>query len=356
MRSTTSTSGRFARREKSAGAVLSSTRLNGARAPSRMHVSKSNWRVAWVPAWSRLRASLASGAGMTQVGESGRALGGSLCAGYAGLRDRAADKRQAMTFSIIARDEETGRIGVAVASKFFAVGARSIAVKTGRRRRQPGPLQSLLWAPRAGADGRRGLGGRSGTAADHGRRRPPNAAGAHDGPARPIRRSHRQRLHRLVRAHLQGPTFSVAGNTLAGAGVLEAMAASYEANSEMPFARRLIAAMQAGEAAGGDTRGRQSAALVVHDAEDYSLLDLRADDHADPLAEIARLEEVARQSWVHFRRVLPSADKTARRTGRRGNPRQDRRLDRGRLRIAATGSSRRPCAAYARRRNANIAP
>jgi uncharacterized Ntn-hydrolase superfamily protein len=75
----------------------------------------------------------------------------------------------------------------------------------------------------------------------------------------------------------------------------------------MPFARRLIAAMQAGEAAGGDSRGRQSAALLVHDQEDYSLLDLRADDHPDPLAEIARLEEVARQSWVHFRRVLPSA-------------------------------------------------
>ena len=46
----------------------------------------------------------------------------------------------------------------------------------------------------------------------------------------------------------------------------------------------------------------------MHDQEDYSLLDLRADDHPDPLVEIARLEEVARQAWVHFRRVLPSAD------------------------------------------------
>ncbi len=85
------------------------------------------------------------------------------------------------------------------------------------------------------------------------------------------------------------------------------MAAAYEANAETPFARRLIAAMQAGDAAGGDTRGRQSAALIVHDQEDYSLLDLRVDDHADPLAEIARLEDIARQSWLHFRRVLPSA-------------------------------------------------
>ena len=107
--------------------------------------------------------------------------------------------------------------------------------------------------------------------------------------------------------HLCKETFSVAGNTLKDAGVIEAMAAAYEASAGIPFARRLIAAMQAGEAAGGDTRGRQSAALLIHDQEDYSLLDLRADDHPDPLAEIARLEEVARQSWVHFRRVLPSA-------------------------------------------------
>jgi uncharacterized Ntn-hydrolase superfamily protein len=70
----------------------------------------------------------------------------------------------------------------------------------------------------------------------------------------------------------------------------------------------LIAAMQAGETAGGDSRGRQSAALLVHDQEEYSLLDLRVDDHPDPLAELARLEEVARESWVHVRRVLPSAE------------------------------------------------
>jgi len=67
-----------------------------------------------------------------------------------------------------------------------------------------------------------------------------------------------------------------------------------------------LAAMRAGEAAGGDKRGRQSAALLIHDGEDYPLYDLRVDDHADPLAELARLEEVARQRWVHFRRHMPS--------------------------------------------------
>ena len=98
-------------------------------------------------------------------------------------------------------------------------------------------------------------------------------------------------------------TFSVAGNMLAGPAVSAPRpSAAYEARRALPFARRLIAAMQAGEAAGGDKRGKQSAALLIHDGEDYPLYDLRVDDHADPLAELARLEEVARQRWVHFRR------------------------------------------------------
>jgi uncharacterized Ntn-hydrolase superfamily protein len=64
--------------------------------------------------------------------------------------------------------------------------------------------------------------------------------------------------------------------------------------------------MRAGEAAGGDKRGKQSAALVIHGKEQWSDLDLRVDDHADPLAELERLEQVSRERWVHFRQFLPS--------------------------------------------------
>ena len=78
------------------------------------------------------------------------------------------------------------------------------------------------------------------------------------------------------------------------------------ANEKLPFARRLIAAMKAGEAAGGDKRGKQSAALLIHGEEEWSDLDLRVDDHADPLAELARLEQVSRERWVHFRQFLPT--------------------------------------------------
>jgi uncharacterized Ntn-hydrolase superfamily protein len=100
--------------------------------------------------------------------------------------------------------------------------------------------------------------------------------------------------------------FSVAGNMLAGPQVIAETARAYEANGRLPFARRLLAAMHAGEAAGGDKRGKQSAALLIHDEEDYPLLDLRVDDHPDPLAELSRLEAVARERWVHFRRAMPS--------------------------------------------------
>jgi uncharacterized Ntn-hydrolase superfamily protein len=105
--------------------------------------------------------------------------------------------------------------------------------------------------------------------------------------------------------HLLSDSFSVAGNMLAGPQVLAETARAYEAQAEVPFARRLIGAMRAGEAAGGDKRGRQSAALLVHDGEDYPLYDLRVDDHADPLAELARLQQVACERWLHFRRQMP---------------------------------------------------
>src|SRR5205823_2975045 len=105
---------------------------------------------------------------------------------------------------------------------------------------------------------------------------------------------------------LNGDGFSIAGNMLAGAAVLDDTAKAYAANETLPFARRLIAAMKAGEAAGGDKRGKQSAALLIHGDEEWSDLDLRVDDHTDPLAELERLEAVSRERWVHFRPFLPT--------------------------------------------------
>ena len=111
--------------------------------------------------------------------------------------------------------------------------------------------------------------------------------------------------------HIEGDGFSIAGNMLAGAQVLDETAKAYVANQDLSFPRRLIAALRAGEAAGGDKRGKQSAALLIHDREEWSALDLRVDDHADPLHELERLERVSRERWVHFRQFIPTRQNPA---------------------------------------------
>jgi uncharacterized Ntn-hydrolase superfamily protein len=87
--------------------------------------------------------------------------------------------------------------------------------------------------------------------------------------------------------------------------VIRETAHAYEA-SRRPFAERLIAALEAGEAAGGDKRGKQSAALLIYSTEDYPELSLRVDDHAEPLAELRRLYGKAHERFIPFMRCAPS--------------------------------------------------
>jgi uncharacterized Ntn-hydrolase superfamily protein len=211
-----------------------------------------------------------------------------------------------MTWSIIARDPLTGQIGIAVATKFFAVGARvpHIAPRIG------GVATQALVNPYYGIDGVRLLreGKASGEviatliAADDGR----ESRQLHVMDAGGRIAAHTGRECVGWCGHLEGAGFSIAGNMLAGPQVLDDTATAYVANEKLAFAQRLIAAMKAGEAAGGDKRGKQSAALLIHGDEEWSDLDLRVDDHVDPLAELARLEAVSRERWVHFRQFLPT--------------------------------------------------
>jgi uncharacterized Ntn-hydrolase superfamily protein len=93
----------------------------------------------------------------------------------------------------------------------------------------------------------------------------------------------------------QGNQFSVQANMMLNNTVPAAMAKAYELNAKLPFAERVVAALEAAQAAGGDIRGRQSAALLVVRGKasaapwDDRLLDLRVDDSAEPLKELARL-------------------------------------------------------------------
>jgi uncharacterized Ntn-hydrolase superfamily protein len=214
-----------------------------------------------------------------------------------------------MTWSIVARDEQTGRTGIAVATRFFAVGAIVPHIRTGVGAVASQALVNPHYGPKGLALLETGMGSDEVVA---------RLMTEDDG--RDNRQLHVMDRHGRCAAytgkacidwcgHRLHTTFSVAGNMLAVAAVLDETARVYQARADLPFARRLLAAMRAGEAAGGDKRGKQSAALLVHDGEDYPLYDLRVDDHVDPLAELARLLEVARQGWVHIRRSLPSRDR-----------------------------------------------
>jgi uncharacterized Ntn-hydrolase superfamily protein len=100
--------------------------------------------------------------------------------------------------------------------------------------------------------------------------------------------------------HAAGDDFSVAGNMLAGPAVLQATAEAYLGSAGRPLAERLIAALAAGEAAGGDKRGKQSAALRIQADEDYAALDLRVDDHAEPIVELLRLYNKSLERFQPF--------------------------------------------------------
>jgi uncharacterized Ntn-hydrolase superfamily protein len=209
-----------------------------------------------------------------------------------------------MTWSIVARDPESGAFGVAVATRFFAAGALCIHAAGNIGALATQALINPTYGPRGLRLLREGVPARAVVDV---------LTGSDDGRA--TRQLHVQDAAGRIAVytgsdcvswcgHVVRAGFSVAGNMLAGPEVIAETAREYDGNAKLAFARRLISALKAGEAAGGDKRGRQSAALLIHTCEEYPALDLRVDDHADPLAELARLEEVSRERFVHFARFL----------------------------------------------------
>ena len=211
-----------------------------------------------------------------------------------------------MTWSILARDPDTGKFAIAVATRFFAVGALVPHARAG----VGAVATQALINPFFGFDGLKLL---------------QDGLPAADVIAKLVTsddgRDHRQ-VHVIdaqgrTAAHtgsscvdwcgaISERNLSVAGNMLANADVIAATASTFRSKASLPLAQRLIAAMKAGEAAGGDKRGRQSAALLIQGDEAWPDLSLRVDDHADPLGELERLEMVSRERFVHFMHFLPS--------------------------------------------------
>jgi uncharacterized Ntn-hydrolase superfamily protein len=108
--------------------------------------------------------------------------------------------------------------------------------------------------------------------------------------------------------HQTGLNYAAAGNMLANGEVVAEMARVFAETegSDLPLAERLLRALEAAQAAGGDKRGKQSAALLIVETEDYAKIDLRIDDHPDPVAELRRLYTLYQSDFAEVLAGLPS--------------------------------------------------
>ncbi|THD69281.1 DUF1028 domain-containing protein [Robertkochia marina] len=213
----------------------------------------------------------------------------------------------AHTFSIVARDANTGEMAVAVQSHWFSVGTVVAWGEAGvgvvatqsfvnqsfgpnglalmKEGKSPGEAADALLNADEGRDFRQlALLNSKGKVATHTGEKCIDFAG-----------------------HANGENFSVQANMMLTYGVVPAMEASWKANAELPLAERMVAVLQAAQKAGGDIRGKQSAALLVvrgeATGEPWSdrLVDLRVDDHQDPIGELSRLLKVHR-AYEHMNR------------------------------------------------------
>ena len=211
-----------------------------------------------------------------------------------------------MTWSIVAHDPISGGFAVAVATRAFAVGASCPFLRAGVGAVSTQSFTNRYLGP-AILDGlARGL--------------PPAAAieGALAGDeGRGLRQVHVVDRHGRTAAwtgqncvewcgSVAGQGVSVAGNMLAGESTIAATFAAWQSRPELDVPDRLMQAMEAGDAAGGDKRGRQSAAMVLVTTEAFPDLDLRVDDSAEPLPELRRLLGVWRRERAPGLATAPS--------------------------------------------------
>lgn len=208
--------------------------------------------------------------------------------------DERRQEKLVSTFSIVGRDAETGDLGIAVQSKFLAVGVVVPWVKAG-----VGAVATQAWAntsygPRGLALMAEGLSAGEAlhalTADDElAEHRQAGMVDAHGGSA-----SYTGSSCYSWAGGIAGPDFAAQGNILVSEETVRALAETFQA-AQGPLWRRLLEALAAGQVAGGDSRGMQSAALVVaREAGGYGgyndrFIDLRVDDHTSPIQELGRL-------------------------------------------------------------------
>jgi len=216
------------------------------------------------------------------------------------------------TFSIVAADPEAGELGIAVASRFFSVGSVVPWARAGVGAVATQSNANTTFGPRGLELLERGASAQETMdvllRADAGRNgrqvgivAPDGGSATYTGPGCTTWAGGRH-----------GPGYAVQGNILTGETVVAELERGFLESKGKPLAERLLAALQAGDTAGGDSRGHQSAALLVVRARGgYNgftdrAIDVRVDDHADPIAEIARLTRLGlvndtwNRGWTAF--------------------------------------------------------
>ncbi|WP_456447905.1 DUF1028 domain-containing protein [Oceanithermus sp.] len=222
------------------------------------------------------------------------------------------------TFSLVARDPETGDLGVAVASKFLAVGAVVPAARAGVGAVATQSYANTSYGPRSLAVLEVGGG--------------PEDAHRIFAATDP---GHAQRQYGIVSASgaaftftgdachpwaggRAGENYAAQGNLLTGPEVVDALVEVFTERTDLPFPERLTAALLAADRAGGDQRGRQSAALLVMgEGKGYGgfndrWIDLRVDDHPDPVPELERLLGIHRLLFNPARNARPLSEEEIR--------------------------------------------
>jgi uncharacterized Ntn-hydrolase superfamily protein len=211
-----------------------------------------------------------------------------------------------MTWSIVAFDKESGAVAVAVTTRAFAVGSRCPFVRAGVGAVATQSISNWYLGPRVLDALEKGS----------------EPAAAIEQALAPDEGRHLRQVHCIdIRGrtaawtgrncvdwagHRTGDGFSVAGNMLSGEAVVETTFESFAKNTDLPLPERMLTALDAGQLAGGDRRGKQSAAMLLATTEDYPDLDMRVDDAVEPLVEMRRLLAIWRRDVAIQRPIRPT--------------------------------------------------
>lgn len=209
------------------------------------------------------------------------------------------------TFSITARCKKTGMLGIAVSTARPAVGSLAVYVQP----RVGAIATQAALNPYFGVDGLKYL--EQGMTAEEVMERVKSEDEEYekrqlaivDNEGRTAGYTGKETVEWA--GHYFGDQFVVAGNMLVGEGVINAMAEAYETSDLDFLPERLLAALRAGQDAGGDKRGKQSAALKVFGDLDYPVVDIRADEDEDPVTDLERIYNVCKEELFPYIENLP---------------------------------------------------